>query len=139
MELRKLDTGLYVLDTYLMRSNSAVSDGSWVARIIGTDARFTFQREFVQRDKNQSRSTNDGTQTFGPLKEGEIYEYRKIAARNQSGYSYRKHGGQSGYFKICDGVFTEIPKMEVLASLECQSTPSADSGLPGALPLEEPE
>jgi hypothetical protein len=118
MNLRKLDTGLYALDAYLMRSNSAVSDGSWIARIIGRDPKYTLAREFVSREKHQSRSTNDGTQTFGPLKDGEIYEYRQIAVENQSGYSYRKHGGISGFFTIRNGELIELQRIEVMASLD---------------------
>lgn len=118
MNLRKLDTGLYALDAYLMRSNSAVSDGSWIARIIGRDPKYTLAREFISREKHRSRSTNDGTQTFGPLKEGEIYEYRQIAVENQSGYSYRKHGGISGFFMIRNGEMIELQKIEVMASLD---------------------
>ncbi len=125
MNLRKLDTGLYALDAYLMRSNSAVSDGSWIARIIGRDPKYTLAREFVSREKHQSRSTNDGTQTFGPLREGEIYEYRRFAERNQSGYSYRKHGGMSGFFTIRCGELIEMQKIEVLASLDRQQSMSS--------------
>lgn len=128
MNLRKINTGLYALDAYLMRSNSAVGDGSWVARIVGRDPKYTLAREFVPREKHQSRSTNDGTQTFGPLSEGEIYEYRQIAEENQSGYSYRKHGGLSGFFTIRNGELIELQKIEVIASLDRQhSTPSAES------------
>ena len=125
MKLRKLDTGLYALDAYLMRSNSAVGDGSWIARIIGRDPKYTLAREFVSREKHQSRSTNDGTQTFGPLKEYEIHEYRQIAVENQSGYSYRKHGGMSGFFTIRNNELLQLQKIEVLASLDRQPSMSS--------------
>lgn len=52
MNLRTLDTGFYALDAYLMRSNSAVSDGSWIARITGRDPKYTLAREFVPREKH---------------------------------------------------------------------------------------
>jgi hypothetical protein len=114
MKLRQLSDGQYALDAYLMRSNSAVSDKSWVAQITGPDPKYRFTRRFVDRERFQSRRTNDGTQTFGPLRPGEIYEYRNIAGNGESGHSYGRCGGDSGFFVIVDGEIEEVEKCEIL-------------------------
>ena len=125
MILRQLNSGLFALDTPLMRTNSAISDRSWVAQITGTNPKYMFERKFIERQRFQSRPTEDGTQTFGPLCPDVIYEYRGIAWPQQSGYSYRRNGGKGGFFRIVDGTLAEVEKCEVLVYLRSQAAPSS--------------
>lgn len=117
MELEK-HGNIYVLRTMLMRSNSAVTDRSWVAEITGKDSKYWLARKFVQRDRYQDRPTKNGDQAFGPLMPGKVYEYRNIAFDEQSAYSYRKSGGMDGFFEIVDEEICEIEKAEVMARME---------------------
>ena len=110
--------GRYYLTTYRMRSNRGGSDCSWMAEIVGTCPKFRFRRVFVGREVFQSRPTNDGEQTFGPLDEGRIYEYRAVACYGESLYAYSRGIHLSGFFKIVDGKLAFLAIDEVYGFLD---------------------
>lgn len=128
MNLQHIGDGIYTVDAYLMRTNSAIGDRSWVAQVSGLDPKYGFSRRFVDREKFQSGWNSDGRQAFGPLEPGMIYEYRNIAEENQSGYSYNRHGGLSGFFSIVDGQMRKMTKVEVTFAMrktECTTDKAA--------------
>jgi len=104
----------YDLHAHYMRCNSAISDRSWLAEIVGADAKWGFQRKFERSVKHQRRSTVDGFQIWENLTEGSVYEYRDISEEWQSGHNYNREGGLSGFFKIIDGQMVSVKKDEVL-------------------------
>jgi hypothetical protein len=111
-----------------MRTNSAVKDRSWVAEITGTDAKYGLRRTFLKRSVKQEHN-QDGIQTFAPLFNGEVYEYRAIMRDGESAYHYRKEsGGMSGFFQLVDGEIIEWEKkdVEIWAIMRGNSTASTD-------------
>lgn len=112
-QLNPSGDGQFDLTVPLMRSNRAVRDGSWVARLIGRHPRYKYQREFLKRTKQQDRPTRNGEQVYHGLREGEVYEYRDLMEEGQLAHSYRKGGGESGFFRIVGGGIEFLDAAEV--------------------------
>lgn len=112
---------IYLLTTGRIRSNSAISDHSWVAEITGLGGPYGLLRSFVSRSKSQY-GNHDGEQSFGPLSEGKVYEYRAIWD-GSSAHQYRKGTGQvDGFFRIDEhGAEIKMTKAEAIAFLQSQA------------------
>lgn len=126
----------YQLSTYLMRHcPRGVQDRSWLAEIIGTHPRYGLDRQFIRSKKYQVGSTRDGTQTFGPLYVGSVYQYRAIAENNSSGYQYLKGNHLSGYFDIFRGKMRSLSAEDVAEYAEHLETlrRGMRKGLPDAV------
>lgn len=116
MKLTKIADDKYMLETPLMRSNSRVSDKSWIAEIVGRNPKFRYERKFCERTKHPSGVI--GTQDFIDLRTGVIYEYRDLCGEKQSAYSYASKGGNSGFFVIENNELKTIEESDVLKLLE---------------------
>jgi hypothetical protein len=101
MELTHSNDG-YELIVQTPRTNSCCWDRSWVAEITPDG-----NREWVRKFGNTADTSDGGTVTYAPLREGGEYLYGQVFM-GESNYSYNKHGGEAGAFTIRDGALVEI-------------------------------
>jgi hypothetical protein len=90
------DSCIITPDSLSMRvRGGGLGSDAWVARITGPHATFGFEREFVDADRDLSRSGRSGTITWALDNKDGVYEYRSVCTTSR--YT------ASGFFLIENG------------------------------------
>jgi hypothetical protein len=89
---------------------------AWLARLVGLDDKFTFKREFVQKEDHRSGSGKSGTIVW-TIKEPGIYEWRKLCV-GSTGNNWES----SGFCRISDDGIERLTKEEAIEAVKSMSS-----------------